>query len=94
MNPYVSYTVLRLGVFVAAFVVLSALGARSWLALGLAALVSVLLSLVLLCRQREAMALDLQRRIDRRAAAGPKRPDFGERAAADAAAEDAEDEGR
>ena len=91
-GPYLKYTVLRLGVFVLALVVLSWAGARGWLALALAAVVSVLLSLVLLRRQREEMALDLQRRIDARATGGPKRTSFGAAADADNAAEDAEDD--
>ncbi|PPK93517.1 uncharacterized protein DUF4229 [Kineococcus xinjiangensis] len=90
VSPYLKYTVLRLGVFVLALVVLTWAGARGWLALGLAAVVSVLLSLVLLRRQREEMALALQRRIDARTAAGPKPTSFGRAADADADAEDAE----
>ena len=73
MSPYLKYTVLRLGVFVLALVVLKWAGAESWLLLGLAALVSVLVSLVLLRRQREEMAADIQRRIDARTAAGPRK---------------------
>ena len=73
MSPYLKYTVLRLGVFVVVLLVLIQLGAHSWLALGLAAVVSVLLSLVLLRRQREEMAADIQRRIDARTAAGPRK---------------------
>ena len=94
MTPYLRYTALRLGVFALALVVLSWAGASSWLALVLAAVVSMLLSLVLLRRQREEMARDLQQRLDRRAAAAPKRTSFGSRADADNAAEDAEDDSR
>ena len=60
------YTVLRLGIFVVCLVVARAVGAVGWLALLIAAVVSVLLSLVLLRRQREQMAVALQRRIDGR----------------------------
>ena len=66
MSPYLKYTVLRLGVFVVVLLVLIQLGAHSWLALGLAAVVSVLLSLVLLRRQREEMAARLQQHVDGR----------------------------
>jgi len=60
------YTVLRLGIFALCLVLFNALGAKSWLGLLLAAVVSVLVSLLLLRRQREEMAAVLQRRIDGR----------------------------
>ncbi|GAA4660534.1 DUF4229 domain-containing protein [Kineococcus glutinatus] len=94
MGPYLKYTVLRLGVFVLCLVVLTWAGARGLLAIGLAALVSVLLSLLLLRRQREEMALALQRRVDRRVAQGPRPTSFGRRADADNDAEDAADDQR
>jgi mannitol-specific phosphotransferase system IIBC component len=60
------YTVLRLGIFVVCLVVARAAGAVGWLALLIAAVVSVLLSLVLLRRQREQMAAALQQRVESR----------------------------
>ena len=60
------YTVLRLGIFALCLVLFNALGAKSWLGLLLAGVVSVLVSLLLLRRQREEMAAALQRRIDGR----------------------------
>ncbi|GAB7192613.1 hypothetical protein NUM3379_33220 [Kineococcus sp. NUM-3379] len=89
VSPYLKYTVLRLSVFVLALVVLTWAGARSWLALGLAAVISVLLSLVLLRRQREEMAADIQRRIEARTSA-PRPSRFGKAYDADNDAEDAE----
>ncbi len=63
------YTAMRLGIFVVCLVLAAALGARTWLALLIAAVVSVLLSLLLLRKQREAMALALQQRVEARVAA-------------------------
>jgi mannitol-specific phosphotransferase system IIBC component len=57
---------LRLGIFAVCLIVARWAGAVGWLALLIAAVVSVLLSLVLLRRQREQMAEALQRRVDGR----------------------------
>ncbi|NAZ86460.1 DUF4229 domain-containing protein [Kineococcus sp. T90] len=57
---------MRLGIFVLCLVVVSGLGAKGWLALLIAAVVSVLLSVVLLRRQREEMAARLQQHVDGR----------------------------
>ncbi|ABS02121.1 mannitol-specific phosphotransferase system IIBC component [Kineococcus radiotolerans] len=86
------YTALRLGIFVLCLVVARAVGAVGWLALLIAAVVSVLLSLLLLRRQREQMALALQQRVDRRVRAkqqdGAGRSRFERGLDADNAAED------
>ncbi|WP_167587288.1 DUF4229 domain-containing protein [Kineococcus rubinsiae] len=66
MGVAMRYTVLRLGIFALCLVLANALGAKSWLGLLIAAVVSVLVSLLLLRRQREEMAAALQRRIDGR----------------------------
>ncbi|WP_432510300.1 DUF4229 domain-containing protein [Kineococcus sp. SYSU DK001] len=66
MGVALRYTVLRLGIFVLCLVVAREAGAVGWLALLIAAVVSVLLSLILLRRQREQMAAALQQRIDGR----------------------------
>ena len=66
MGATLKYTVMRLGIFVLCLVVVSALGAKGWLALLIAAVVSVLLSVVLLRRQREEMAARLQQHVDGR----------------------------
>ncbi|WP_380170945.1 DUF4229 domain-containing protein [Kineococcus sp. DHX-1] len=66
MGVTLRYTVLRLGIFVLCLVVAREAGAVGWLAILIAAVVSVLLSLVLLRRQREQMASALQQRIDGR----------------------------
>ena len=92
MGVALRYTVLRLGIFVVCLVVARELGARTWLALLIAAVTSVLLSLVLLRRQREQMALALQQRVDRRVRAkqqdGAGRSRFERGLDADNAAED------
>ncbi|WP_432521354.1 DUF4229 domain-containing protein [Kineococcus sp. SYSU DK006] len=86
------YTTMRLGIFVLCFIGIRALGADPWLALLLGAVVSVLLSLVLLRKQREQMALALQQRVDARlqTRGGGSAPTsrFGRGVDADNAAED------
>ena len=63
MRATMSYTVLRLAIFVVALGVLYLVGARSFLLIGLAAVVSAIVSFILLARQREAMAGSISRRI-------------------------------
>jgi Mn2+/Fe2+ NRAMP family transporter len=65
MRAMVFYTVLRLAIFAAALGLLYLAGARGLLLLALAALVSAVASLVVLARQREAMAGSISRRISR-----------------------------
>ncbi|WP_432498920.1 DUF4229 domain-containing protein [Kineococcus gypseus] len=94
MGATLKYTVMRLGVFVLSLAVAAGLGARGWLALLIAAVVSVLLSLVLLRRQREEMAARLQQHVDgrvqaRQAGTRP-RSRFARDVEADNAAEDGE----
>jgi hypothetical protein len=64
MRATLSYTVLRLAVFVVAGVLLYVAGARGILLIGLAAVVSAVVSLVLLARQREAMAGSISSRMN------------------------------
>ena len=63
MRATMSYTVLRLAIFAVALGLLYLVGARSFLLVGLAAVVSAIISFVLLARQREAMAGSISRRI-------------------------------
>jgi uncharacterized membrane protein YjjB (DUF3815 family) len=63
MRPALYYSVLRLGLFAVAFLLLFVAGARSWLLLALAALVSAVVSYFVLSRQRNAMAGAIDRRI-------------------------------
>ncbi len=56
MRATLSYTVLRLGLFVVAFVLLYLAGARSFLLLVLATLVSLVVSYFVLSPQRAAMS--------------------------------------
>ncbi len=62
----IKYTVLRLALFVAAMGVLYLLGARGILNLALAAVVSMLLSYLLLRGPREALAQEVAGRVGRR----------------------------
>ncbi|UZN02325.1 DUF4229 domain-containing protein [Cellulomonas sp. S1-8] len=84
--PVVVYSVLRLALFLAVTGVLWWAGMRSWLAPVLGALLAFALSYVLLTRQRDAAALHLATRAERRRAGAG----LGARARADADAEDAE----
>ena len=63
MRATLSYTVLRLGLFVAAFLLLYWAGARSLLLLGGAILISGLISYFLLNRQRMAMSSVISKRV-------------------------------
>jgi hypothetical protein len=63
MRATISYTVLRLAIFAAALGLLYLAGARGILLLGLAAVVSAVASVILLARQREAMAGSISRRV-------------------------------
>ena len=62
MRAFLSYTTLRLAIFVAALGLLYLAGARQLLLVGLAAVVSAIISFVFLRRQREAMASNISRR--------------------------------
>lgn len=84
MRPLAVYSVLRIGLFVVAYVALRALGAQGLLALALAAVIALGLSLVLLRRQRESVAQAL---LERRTARPADRS--AEFLRSDAAAEDA-----
>lgn len=63
MRAALSYTALRLLLFVAAFLLLRLAGAGGLLALALAALISGLISFVLLSRQRDAISAAISGRI-------------------------------
>ncbi len=68
MLPLLKYTVLRLALFVAAIGVLYLLGARGVLNLALAAVVSLLLSYLLLRGPRDELARAVQGRVEHRLA--------------------------
>ena len=63
MRATLSYTVLRLGLFVGVFLLLYLAGARSILLLGAAILISGLISYFLLNRQRMAMSSAISKRV-------------------------------
>jgi Protein of unknown function (DUF4229) len=65
MRATLSYTVLRLAIFAAALGILYLVGARGILLVGVAALVSAIISFTFLARQREAMAGSISGRISR-----------------------------
>jgi hypothetical protein len=68
VSPLLKFTVLRLALFVATLAVLYVIGARDWLLLLLAAVVSLALSYVLLRAPREELAATIEQRAQQRAA--------------------------
>jgi Protein of unknown function (DUF4229) len=56
MRPTLAYTALRLLLFIAALLLVYLLGARGFLLIGLAILISGIVSFVVLWRQREAVS--------------------------------------
>jgi hypothetical protein len=105
MRPVAVYSALRLGLFLVALLVLRLLGVGGLLSLVIALVLSMMLSFVILRRQRDAVTLALMNRkgatttpttTSAPAAPRPRRRRFSERfadrLAADAAAEDAEAE--
>lgn len=86
VNPIVSFSVLRIALLAAVLAVLYALGARGLLLLGLAAVISLALSYVLLAGPRAAVTRKIEERVSGRAARAGRQSD-------DEAAEDREAEG-
>ncbi|MBO0899565.1 DUF4229 domain-containing protein [Cellulomonas sp. zg-ZUI222] len=68
--PVVTYSLLRIALFLAATGVLWGVGMRSWLAPVIGAVIGFALSYVLLTRQRDAAARHLADRAARRGASG------------------------
>jgi Mn2+/Fe2+ NRAMP family transporter len=62
MRPALAYSLARLGLFLAALLLLYLVGARGLLLLALALLVSGIISFVVLSRQRDAMSSSLSSR--------------------------------
>ena len=93
MRTGLAYTSARILLLVVSMVVLYLAGARGFLLLALAFLVSALASYVLLSKQREVIAGALNRRMSKATRkATSKAAEFRERLAEGTAAEDDEDE--
>jgi len=95
MRPVAVYSALRLGLFLSALLILRVLGIGGILSLVIALVISMLLSFVILRRQRDAVTLALMHRsrgkgrsAKNRDARRPRRS-FSDTLADDAAAEDA-----
>jgi hypothetical protein len=85
MPPALAYSLARLGLFLAALLLLYLIGARGLLLVALALLVSGIISFVVLSRQRDAMSSSLSARLrGMRARAG----EFGSRLDEGAKSED------
>ena len=90
MRPVAVYSALRVGLFLVVLLVVRVLGVGGVLSLVIAVVVALLLSFLVLRRQRDAVTRALMARDKARRASGrPRRRSFGERLAEDAAAEDA-----
>ncbi|MCY9787401.1 DUF4229 domain-containing protein [Nocardiopsis sp. EMB25] len=83
MRSWLTYTAARLGLFAAAFGIVYLFGARSWIALMLAWLISGLISYVLLSKLRDQMSAATIERLNKR-----RDPGVGERLSTGAARED------
>jgi len=90
MRPVAVYSALRVGLFLVVVLALRVLGVSGVLSLVIAVVVAMLLSFLVLRRQRDAVTRALMARDRAKKAAGrPRRRSFGDRLAEDAAAEDA-----
>ncbi len=95
MNPYVSFTVLRLALLAAVIAVLYAAGARGFLLLVLAAVISLALSYVLLAGPRAAMTRQIEERVSGRVARrAPSQDELAEDRAVDGTQIDDSEEDR
>lgn len=90
MRPVAVYSALRVGMFLACLLVLRVAGVSGLLSVVVAVLVSLLLSFLVLRRQRDAVTRALMER-SRARGSGPRRRrrSFSDRLAEDAAVEDA-----
>lgn len=81
MRATFAYTTARILLFLAALGILYLVGARGWLLLALALVISGIISLVALSRQRDAMSGSITTRLSnfrRRIEEGTRREDDGE----------------
>lgn len=94
MRPVAVYSALRVGLFLAVLLVLRVLGVGGVVSLLVAVVVAMLLSFLVLRRQRDAVTRALMARQQGREAdpSRRRRPTLRERLAEDAAAEDAASE--
>jgi hypothetical protein len=77
MTPWIRYSIIRIGLFAAAFALLMVLNIVWWASALLATVIAFALSYIFFVRQRDKLAEDLATRLER-----SKQPDF------DALAED------
>ena len=65
MTPWISYTLIRLGLFGSLFAILMVLGLEWWLSAILATIMAFALAYIFFYRQRLALAEDLKARVER-----------------------------
>jgi Ca2+/Na+ antiporter len=66
MTRWISYSLIRLGIFTAIFVLLMVLGLEWWVSALLATVMAFALSYIFFYRQRAELAKDLENRVTRR----------------------------
>jgi ABC-type transport system involved in Fe-S cluster assembly fused permease/ATPase subunit len=65
MTRWISYSLIRLGIFTAIFVILMSLGLEWWVSALLATVMAFALSYIFFYRQRAELARDIQARVER-----------------------------
>jgi len=65
MTRWITYSVIRLGIFTAIFVILFSLGIEWWISALLATAMAFAISYIFFFRQRAELAKDLQRRMEK-----------------------------
>jgi hypothetical protein len=65
MTRWISYSLIRLGIFTAIFVILMSLGLEWWVSALLATVIAFALSYIFFYRQRAELARDIQVRVER-----------------------------
>jgi len=65
MTRWISYSLIRLGIFTAIFVILMSLGLEWWVSALLATVIAFALSYIFFYRQRAELASDIQARVER-----------------------------
>ena len=66
MTPWVRYSIIRIGLFAALFAVLMVTGIEWWISALVATVMAFSISYIFFVRQRDALARDLARRVERK----------------------------
>lgn len=66
MTPWVRYSIIRIGLFAVLFALLMVTGIEWWISALLATVMAFSISYIFFVRQRDALARDLARRVERK----------------------------